>query len=77
MCVRVCVCSGVCNPGWQGPNCDIPEIKVLHVVQSCHLDVGFVMTAPEIVNLWFDVQYVCSRGSPPAFQHSLLSRATT
>jgi len=30
------------------------HITKVHVVQGCHLDVGFAATAPEIVNRWFD-----------------------
>lgn len=29
------------------------EITDVHVVQGAHLDVGFLKTAPEIINLWF------------------------
>lgn len=28
------------------------NITTVHVVQGCHLDVGFAETAPDIVNLW-------------------------
>lgn len=29
------------------------EITQVHVVQGCHIDVGFMNTAPAIINLWF------------------------
>jgi hypothetical protein len=114
--VVACVCggggAGECTNGFQGPNCDIPAIKVVHVVQSwcvappaevhcmcvrtwavhvhvrvrvrvraacafacacafahapfvcrtcalnSHLDVGFLMPAPDIIELWFSTQCV-------------------
>jgi hypothetical protein len=34
------------------------DIPAVHVIQSAHLDVGFAKRAPDIVNLWFTVQYV-------------------
>ena len=38
----------------------------VHVVQSCHLDVGFAESAPDIVNLWFDHQCVPASAVPRA-----------
>lgn len=46
----------VCEDSWTGPKCEDTPITTVHVVQSCHLDVGFANTAPGIVNLWFDHQ---------------------
>lgn len=49
-----CVNSAcACEDNYIGSRCDIPPVTTVHVVQSCHLDVGFAQTAPDIVNLWF------------------------
>ena len=41
---------------WQRSRAAVPpsSIKKVHVVQSCHLDVGFVDLAVNIVNRYFD-----------------------
>lgn len=36
------------------PSANLANVSVVHVIQGCHLDVGFIHTAPDIVNLWFD-----------------------
>jgi hypothetical protein len=34
------------------------DITTVHVVQGCHLDVGFIKSSADIINLWFD-QVLC------------------
>ena len=31
-----------------------PDVKVVHVINSCHLDIGFVDSSVGIINLYFD-----------------------
>lgn len=45
--VLLCACAHAAH--W-GPL----DIKTVHVVQGCHLDVGFANSAVGIINLWFD-----------------------
>lgn len=47
---QVCECAS----GWEGGRCQQSTITTVHVVQSCHLDVGFADTAPGIINRYFD-----------------------
>lgn len=46
--------SCACPDGFYGYMCMFARIKTVHVVQACHLDVGFAETAVDIVNLYFD-----------------------
>eukprot|EP00698_Gefionella_okellyi_P013605 TRINITY_DN3736_c0_g1_i1.p1 TRINITY_DN3736_c0_g1~~TRINITY_DN3736_c0_g1_i1.p1 ORF type:complete len:789 (-),score=169.87 TRINITY_DN3736_c0_g1_i1:1170-3536(-) len=48
--------SGVCqcSSGWEGFNCADTEITTVHVIQACHLDVGFADSAIGIINRYFD-----------------------
>jgi hypothetical protein len=36
------------------PAANLAQITTVHVVQGCHLDVGFIKTATDIVNLWYN-----------------------
>eukprot|EP00755_Sulcionema_specki_P036283 Sspe_Gene.106579::Locus_84648_Transcript_1_1_Confidence_1.000_Length_668::g.106579::m.106579 len=51
-----CLANGTCkcDAGWTSYNCSQVKITTVHVVQSCHLDVGFADTAMGIINLYFD-----------------------
>lgn len=56
---KFCQQRGCCaSPELKGKWCFYPNpraaIKTVHVVQGCHLDVGFANTAQNIVNEWFD-----------------------
>lgn len=39
--------EGTCMPTY-------PDVKVVHVINSCHLDIGFINTSAAICNLYFD-----------------------
>lgn len=56
-----CAERGCCFNTANSPNCFYPgygvPIKTVHVVQACHLDVGFANTAAGIVNLYFDTHF--------------------
>eukprot|EP01012_Entosiphon_sulcatum_P032079 TRINITY_DN40828_c0_g1_i1.p1 TRINITY_DN40828_c0_g1~~TRINITY_DN40828_c0_g1_i1.p1 ORF type:complete len:800 (-),score=122.49 TRINITY_DN40828_c0_g1_i1:16-2391(-) len=47
--------SGVCHcdVGWTGPFCADTPITTVHVIQACHLDVGFADSAQGIINRYF------------------------
>lgn len=43
-----------CNPGFTGANCSDTEITTVHVINSCHLDIGFADSSAGIINRYFD-----------------------
>jgi hypothetical protein len=54
-----CVERGCCmekgdSADWCFYNSPKAKITEVHVIQGCHLDVGFANTAVDIVNLWFN-----------------------
>ena len=51
-----------CDHGYSGSRCDrppasgptYPDVDVVHVINSCHLDIGFARSSADIINLYFD-----------------------
>ena len=51
-----------CDRGFTGSRCDrpsasgptYPDVDVVHVINSCHLDIGFARSSADIINLYFD-----------------------
>eukprot|EP00662_Eupelagonemidae_sp_cell21_P034394 gene34394-35308_t len=41
-----------CDAGFAGPSCADAEITKVHLIQSCHLDVGFTSTSASVVNTY-------------------------
>eukprot|EP01116_Phalansterium_solitarium_P018609 TRINITY_DN499_c0_g1_i1.p1 TRINITY_DN499_c0_g1~~TRINITY_DN499_c0_g1_i1.p1 ORF type:complete len:799 (-),score=301.91 TRINITY_DN499_c0_g1_i1:735-3131(-) len=60
-----------CEAGFEGWNCAQTTITTVHVVQSCHLDVGFADSSVGIINLYFDHHF------PMAIQVGQQMRANT
>eukprot|EP00040_Diaphanoeca_grandis_P026011 m.144974 g.144974 ORF g.144974 m.144974 type:complete len:865 (-) comp30404_c0_seq3:55-2649(-) len=42
-----------CDHGWEGEHCEFPVVTMVHVVQSCHLDVGFDGSIKQVLSEYF------------------------
>jgi len=43
----------VCDKGWEGLHCTDVAVTSVHVVQSCHLDVGFDGSIQQVLSEYF------------------------
>ena len=66
-----------CVPGKHGGGGNAPtthpEIEVVHVINSCHLDIGFADSSQGIINRYFDHHFPLAAQEGKAFRSGTLS----